>query len=32
MHDILISEIFNQNVHLFYLINLGMDNSKVYGG
>lgn len=27
MHDILISEIFNQNVHLFYLINLGMDNS-----
>lgn len=27
MHDILISEIFNQNINLFYLINLGMDNS-----
>lgn len=27
MHDIIISGILNQNVDLFYLINLGMDNS-----
>lgn len=29
MHTVLISSLFDQNIHLFYLINLGLDNSTL---